>query len=94
MAQFDAYFKRYEKKYLLSPEQYEKLRQRLPEHFEPDRFHLSEISNIYFDTPTNRTIKKNSESGFTEIRKPRPKRFWSLRKSFTESYINGVKPYR
>ena len=61
MAQFDAYFKRYEKKYLLSPEQYEKLRQRLPEHFEPDRFHLSEISNIYFDTPTNRLVRASNE---------------------------------
>ena len=43
-------FKRYEKKYLLSAEQYEQLRQRLDEYIEPDEYFASTVCSVYYDS--------------------------------------------
>jgi len=42
-------FKRYEKKYLLSAEQFDALWQRLESHIEPDDFFSSTVCSIYYD---------------------------------------------
>ena len=54
-------FRRYEKKYLLSTEQYEALCRMISERFEPDEFGKSVIMNIYFDTPTDTIIRRSLE---------------------------------
>jgi len=43
-------FKRYEKKYLMSREQYEKLKQALEDYIEPDDFFRSTVCSIYYDS--------------------------------------------
>ncbi len=43
-------FKRCEKKYLLGPEQYAALTERLAEHVEPDLYHDSSVCSLYYDT--------------------------------------------
>ena len=61
MKQYQDIFKRYEKKYLLNPDQYKRLKQRLEGKLEPDRFGKSTISNIYFDTPDHCLIQRSLE---------------------------------
>ncbi|MGI6109303.1 MAG: polyphosphate polymerase domain-containing protein [Eubacteriaceae bacterium] len=61
MSQYSAYFRRYEKKYLLSREQFAELSRILPEYFEPDIFHKSLIRNIYLDTDNNRLVRASNE---------------------------------
>ena len=65
-------FKRYEKKYLLTPEQYEQLRKCLQEFMQIDEYGLHTISNIYFDTDTYELIR-------TSIEKPVYKEKFRLR---------------
>ena len=48
---FGASFKRYEKKYLLNPEQYTILKAEIDKHFIPDKYGETKICNIYYDTP-------------------------------------------
>lgn len=48
---FGVTFKRYEKKYLLNPEQYIILKKAIDEHFNPDKYGETKICNIYYDTP-------------------------------------------
>ena len=43
-------FKRYEKKYLLAQEKYERLRLALDERIEPDEYYSSTVCSIYYDT--------------------------------------------
>lgn len=54
-------FQRYEKKYLLTPEQYGFLRERLGEYMEPDEYGQYTIFNIYYDTPDFRLIRTSLE---------------------------------
>ncbi len=49
MAETQLTFKRYEKKYLLSPEQYRALRASLEGRIRPDQFAHSTVCSIYFD---------------------------------------------
>lgn len=42
-------FKRYEKKFILSPEKYELFMRTAEEHFIPDEYHKSSIGSIYYD---------------------------------------------
>lgn len=44
-------FRRYEKKYLLTPDQYRDMQKALSQYVEPDEYGLHTINNIYFDTP-------------------------------------------
>lgn len=61
MRQYQNVFKRYEKKYLLTQRQYDKLAAVLAPRMGRDRFSESTISNIYYDTPDFRLIRKSLE---------------------------------
>lgn len=61
MSGFTKVFKRLEKKYLISKEQYEQLVEALREHIVSDKYGKSTINNIYFDTPNYRLIRASIE---------------------------------
>lgn len=61
MPGFTKVFKRLEKKYLITKEQYEALVLALSEHIVPDEYGKSTINNIYFDTPDYRLIRASIE---------------------------------
>lgn len=54
---FKEVFKRVEKKYLLTKEQYEGLMPLINEYMRGDEYGESTICNIYYDTPNNRLIR-------------------------------------
>ncbi len=54
-------FKRYEKKYLLSREQYTALRQVLDEHIKPDAYFQSTVCSLYYDSNDYRLIRQSIE---------------------------------
>lgn len=58
---FQAIFKRYEIKYMLTLEQKQLLLQSMAPYMELDRFGRSTIRNIYFDTPDFRLIRRSIE---------------------------------
>lgn len=55
-------FKRYEKKYLLSPEAYARLRQRLDPYIEPDEYFSSTVCSVYYDNADYRLIRHSLEA--------------------------------
>ena len=55
-------FRRYEKKYVLSPRQQEQLLQRIAPYMKEDVFGSYTICNIYYDTPDWRLIRASLES--------------------------------
>ena len=55
-------FKRYEKKYLLSREQYEKLFRALEDHIEPDQYFRSVVCSLYYDTDDYALIRHSIEA--------------------------------
>ena len=55
-------FKRYEKKYLLSREQYEKLFRALEDHIEPDLYFSSTVCSLYYDTDDFALIRHSIEA--------------------------------
>ena len=55
-------FKRYEKKYLLSREQYETLFRELRDHIVPDAYHRSTVCSIYYDTDNYELIRRSIEA--------------------------------
>lgn len=61
MAAYQGVFKRYEKKYLLTQAQYDRLACVLRTHMVRDRFAESTISNIYYDTPDFLLIRRSLE---------------------------------
>lgn len=54
-------FKRYELKYLLTEEQYDKLREVMREYMKGDDYGRSTICNIYYDTPDYLLIRRSIE---------------------------------
>lgn len=54
-------FKRYEKKYLLKPEQYTILNELIKGKLSVDKYGQSTICNIYFDTPNHQLIRESLE---------------------------------
>lgn len=54
---FTYIFKRVEKKYMLTREQYEYIIERLQAYMHPDRFYESDIRNIYFDNNDDELIE-------------------------------------
>ncbi len=52
-------FKRYEKKYLLTREQYERLWQSLSAYIEPDEYFKSTVCSVYYDTPDYALIRRS-----------------------------------
>ena len=61
MENYQAVFKRKEIKYLLSSEKRNALLPILEAHMEPDAFAHSSISNLYYDTPDFRMIRRSLE---------------------------------
>ena len=61
MENYQSVFERYEKKYLLSSEQYEALIGRIGELAAPDRFGETTVMNLYYDTPDYRIIRHSLE---------------------------------
>ena len=57
-------FKRYELKYLFSPEQYSALNRSLEGHLSPDEYGKTSVLNLYFDTPSYRIIRRSEEKPF------------------------------
>ena len=55
-------FKRYEKKYLLSAEQYADLMEKLREHIEPDEYFQSTVCSLYYDTDDCSLIRHSVEA--------------------------------
>jgi hypothetical protein len=56
---FQTVFKRYEKKYMLTAEQKEKILRVMQEYMELDKYGRTEIRNIYFDTDNYRLIRRS-----------------------------------
>ena len=54
-------FKRYEVKYLLTEEKYNRFMERAEEHLVPDEYHLSNILSIYYDTDDFRLLRESIE---------------------------------
>lgn len=54
-------FKRYELKYLITEEQYNKLRQLMSEYMKGDEYGRSTICNLYYDTPDYLLIRRSIE---------------------------------
>ena len=65
-------FQRVEKKYMLSPNQYEQFISEIKPYMQLDEYGLHTICNIYYDTMTNELIR-------TSIEKPRYKEKLRLR---------------
>lgn len=72
MAKVQSSFKRYEKKYLLTPEQYEGILADLKKEMKEDEYGQYTICNIYYDTPSYELVR-------TSIAKPRYKEKFRLR---------------
>lgn len=61
MSKFKAVFKRYEKKYIVTASQKERLLNTMLAYMTPDEYGQSTICNIYFDTPDYRIIRTSME---------------------------------
>ena len=61
METYQAVFKRKEVKYLLTEAQLAALRPVMETHMEPDAFAHSSISNLYYDTPDFRMLRRSQE---------------------------------
>ena len=59
ISEYQCTFKRYEKKYLVTQQQYNALAKVFAARMVPDRFAESTISNIYYDTPDFRLIRRS-----------------------------------
>ena len=58
---YQSSFKRYELKYLLAPEEKQKILQAMAPYMQLDQFGRSEIRNLYFDTDSFRLIRRSLE---------------------------------
>lgn len=56
-----ATFQRVEKKFLLTPKQYEDFTKKLSLYMHPDEYGQHTISNLYFDTPDNLLVRRSIE---------------------------------
>lgn len=65
-------FNRYEKKYMLTRQQYEAIRQRMEPYMEEDQYGLHTIRNIYYDTEDDELIR-------TSLEKPKYKEKFRVR---------------
>lgn len=61
MPEFTKVFKRFEKKYMLSSQQYNQLLAELKDYLISDKYGQSTVSNIYFDTPNYQLIRTSIE---------------------------------
>ena len=56
---FGTTFKRYEKKFLLNPEQFLIIKAEIDKYFVPDKYGETKICNIYFDTPDYILVRRS-----------------------------------
>lgn len=56
---FGATFKRYEKKFLLNPEQFLAIKEEVDKRFNPDKYGETKICNIYYDTPDFALVRRS-----------------------------------
>lgn len=61
MINFNQVFERYELKYILSKEQYEQVKKDLLNHMHVDKYGISTIQSVYFDTPSSIIIRNSLE---------------------------------
>ncbi len=61
MSEIQSCFRRYEKKYLLTPEQYHAMRAGMAAYTVPDAYCRYSIGNVYYDTPDFRLIRESLE---------------------------------
>lgn len=61
MSTINEVFKRYETKFILTKEQYEKIAYLLSNHIKVDEYGLTTIQSIYYDTPNNFLIRRSLE---------------------------------
>lgn len=61
MAEIQGVFKRYEKKYLLNPQQVKLVTEKILEHMKLDQYGLSTICSLYFDTEQFDLIRRSIE---------------------------------
>ena len=54
-------FRRIEKKYIISKEQFELLTKKISNYTEPDKYHETDVCNIYCDTPDFKVIRHSIE---------------------------------
>lgn len=54
-------FKRYELKYMLSPEQYDRVRSAMEPYMQPDEYGRVTIRNLYFDTDTYLLVRRSTD---------------------------------
>lgn len=85
-------FNRYEKKYMLTAEEYKILRKRLDEYMLEDAYGIHTIRNIYYDTDTDELIR-------TSLEKPRYKEKFRVRcygqpTSESEIFLEIKKKYK
>lgn len=100
MSEYQGTFKRYEKKYLVAQQQYNALAKAFAARMVPDRFAESTISNIYYDTPDFRLIRRSLDRpAYKEklrlrtYRTPHadiPRRLWRSRKNTTTSSTSAA----
>lgn len=57
MGEYIANFKRYEKKYIITAEQKERLLEMAKDYIKPSEFHKTSICNIYFDTDDYKLVR-------------------------------------
>ena len=58
---YQAVFKRFELKYLLTQAQKQRILEAMEPHMAPDDYGLTTIRNVYYDTPTYRLIRRSLE---------------------------------
>jgi hypothetical protein len=61
MSEIQTSFKRYEKKFLLTPQQYDAIQPEFQQYMAEDAYGLHTICNIYYDTPTYALIRASVE---------------------------------
>lgn len=64
MADFQTVFRRYERKFLMDPAQFEALQDFLRRRMEPDQYGKSKVCNLYYDTPDFYLIRTSIEKPF------------------------------
>lgn len=92
MAEYKNTFKRVEKKYILTREQFDKLKSELHDRLGEDKYSYSTISNIYFDTPDSQLIRKSIEK---PIYKEKLRlRCYQTPTDYTPSFVELKKKYK
>lgn len=62
MSQFQSIFKRYEKKYILTSQQKQKILEAAKPYLAKDKYFHSTICSIYYDTPSRLMIRNSIEN--------------------------------